>query len=359
MFGGVHRAALGGTVAPMATFRKTASGRWEAQVRRRNIKKSRTFRTKVLAQRWALQVEDEIELGTFVNRTAAERTTFGEMCRRYEDEFTPRKRSNSERGRLRHLGRVLGHHTMAALTPAVLVDYALNRLKTPSERTGKPIQVQSVVHEMNTAAVVCRTAMAIWGIQLPANPVNTAREILRVNKVLSVNSDRTRRPTLLELGALRGGLPNQLPLAMDFAIETCMRRGELVAMRAEHVRGAYLDIPDTKTDTPRTIPLSPLAIDILKRLPKPKDGRIWNLTDGQITRAWGRVTKRLGIEDLRWHDLRREGASRLFEGSTFGRRLTVAEAASITGHKDVRVLMQIYTQVRPETIIGGDVGVEG
>ena len=59
---------------------------------------------------------------------------------------------------------------------------------------------------------------------------------------------------------------------------------------------------------------------------------------------WARACKRAGIEDLRFHDLRHEATSRIFE-----KGLNVMEVAAITGHKDLRML-QRYTHLRAEDL---------
>lgn len=51
--------------------------------------------------------------------------------------------------------------------------------------------------------------------------------------------------------------------------------------------------------------------------------------------SWVRITARAGIEDLHFHDLRHEAISRFFELG-----LTVPEVASISGHRDIRMLMR-------------------
>ncbi len=51
--------------------------------------------------------------------------------------------------------------------------------------------------------------------------------------------------------------------------------------------------------------------------------------------AWQRLLKRTGIDDLHFHDLRHEAISRLFEMG-----LTAPEVASISGHRDLRMLMR-------------------
>ena len=59
---------------------------------------------------------------------------------------------------------------------------------------------------------------------------------------------------------------------------------------------------------------------------------------------WNRACKRAGITDLHFHDLRHEATSRFFE-----KGLNVMEVATITGHKDLRML-QRYTHLRVEDL---------
>ena len=61
-----------------------------------------------------------------------------------------------------------------------------------------------------------------------------------------------------------------------FSIETAIRKGELLQMRHDHINfdKHTLLIPETKTGKPRTIPLSPKAIEILQSMPRRLDGKI-------------------------------------------------------------------------------------
>jgi site-specific recombinase XerD len=66
--------------------------------------------------------------------------------------------------------------------------------------------------------------------------------------------------------------------------------------------------------------------------------------------VWKRVIKIASIEDpdfdtLRWHDLRHEAASRLFE-----KGLHPMEVASITGHRSMQMLKR-YTHLKPESLL--------
>ena len=66
-------------------------------------------------------------------------------------------------------------------------------------------------------------------------------------------------------------------------------------------------------------------------------------TDG-VKRSYMRAIKRAGIEDLRFDDLRHEATTRLFE-----KGLNIMEVASITGHKDLRMLRR-YTHLKAEDL---------
>ena len=57
-----------------------------------------------------------------------------------------------------------------------------------------------------------------------------------------------------------------------------------------------------------------------------------------------RAIRRAGIEDLRFHGLRHEATTRLFE-----KELNIMEVVSITGHRDLRMLRR-YTHLKAEDL---------
>jgi len=71
------------------------------------------------------------------------------------------------------------------------------------------------------------------------------------------------------------------------------------------------------------------------------------MTPNALRLAWGRTTKRAGIEDLHFHDLRHEAISRFFEAG-----LSIPEVALISGHQDYRMLAR-YTHLRAEDLVIG------
>ena len=326
----------------MATF-KQVNGRWEAQIKKAGVRRSKTFATKTLAATWARRIESEIEQGIAQGGTKSATILFADMLRRYEREITPRKRSQrAERSRIQWLERRLGRLRMSDVTAEVLVEYVDERLRQ--------VGVQQVKHELSTIRLVFDAAASIWGVLLPTNPVDRAKAMLRSTRTLSGLRERDRRPRPGELGAILAHLPGHMPELVCFAIETCMRRGELVRQRDEHRHGDVLEIAVTKTDRPRTIPLTPAAQGLLDGLPRNESGATWGLAPDSITGAWQRACRAATVKDLRFHDLRHEGTSRLFEGSTWGRSLSIPEAALITGHSTWSQL-QRYTNLTARHVL--------
>ena len=108
-------------------------------------------------------------------------------------------------------------------------------------------------------------------------------------------------------------------------------------------------LPDTKPGTARDVPLALAARKVLadwrQNSPARIDGRVFGAPPASlIGRAFGRACVRAGIEGLRFHDLRHEATSRLFE-----KGLNPMEAAAITGHKTLAMLKR-YTHLRAEDL---------
>ena len=103
-------------------------------------------------------------------------------------------------------------------------------------------------------------------------------------------------------------------------------------------------IPQTKTGTPRTIPLTPHAQGVIAALPRSITGYLIPTSANALRLAWEQAKRRADIEDLHFHDLRHEAISRFFEMG-----LSIPEVALISGHKDYRMLAR-YTHLRAENI---------
>jgi integrase len=128
------------------------------------------------------------------------------------------------------------------------------------------------------------------------------------------------------------------PLVL-LAMETAMRRGELLALRWEEVdtKRQVARILDSKNGEARSVPLSSRAVAVLEALPRSIDGRVFPTTEDAVKKAFSRACVAAGLKDLHFHDLRHEATSRLAE-----KLPNVIELAAVTGHKDLRMLKRYY-----------------
>ncbi len=138
---------------------------------------------------------------------------------------------------------------------------------------------------------------------------------------------------------------------LSFALETAMRRGEIVKLRWEDVhldyKVGYVELPAsiTKNGSSRIIPLTLRARRILLTQPRASE-TVFSTNENIIKLAYRRLREITGLKDLRLHDLRHEATSRFFERTD----LRAEEIGLVTGHKDRRMLMRYYN-LRPHAFI--------
>ena len=132
---------------------------------------------------------------------------------------------------------------------------------------------------------------------------------------------------------------------IEFAIETGMRRSEILKLRwcdIDLVNG-FASLFDTKNGEDRRALLTRRCIEALQQVPQTNE-QVFPISATCLHLAWNRARKKAGISDLRFHDLRHEAVSRFFEMG-----MSVPEVALISGHKDVRQLFR-YTHLNPNSV---------
>lgn len=321
----------------MATIRELESGKFQAQVRHLGMRAvAKSFKTKSEADRWARLLESEFDRGVFVDRSEAERATVGELIDRYLAEVTPKKKSaRREKQRLLALQRHFGKFSPVTLRSAHIAAYRDARIN--AGRAGA-----TVLKEINSISHLLDVAIKDWGIALPSNPAKLVRRphVARGRERRLMPGEEAKLLAACE----RSHAPMLAPI-VRLALATGMRMGEMLALEWRYVNIAQrvATLPDTKTGDARDVPLSSAAIAVLSALPRHiKDGRVfwtWARADS-LENAWRRAVKATGITDLRFHDLRHEAVSHLFELG-----LNPMEVAAISGHKTLQMLKR-YTHLR-------------
>ena len=321
----------------MATIRKRGDLQWEAQVRRKGFPHvNKTFTYKDDAERWAKETEVAIERGLFFDRTVAERTTLSNLIERYRESILPEKSGKHLAPALRQLDSVLGQYAVSSISSEMIAKHRNERLKTVSASTVKK--------EINLLSRLYDLAGKEWGIPIAANPC------LMVSRPTEPKG-RDRRledgeESALLLACRQSSI--ELEAIVQVALETGARLGELLKLCWKDVNLVKCTgkLFDTKNGEDRVIPLSSRALEALKSLPRHIGGRVfwrWSASDS-FNKTWARACARAGIEDLRFHDLRHEAVSRLFE-----KGLNPMEAASVSGHKTLAMLKR-YTHLRAEDL---------
>jgi integrase len=303
------------------------NAKYQVLVRMHGISISKTFTKKIHAQKWAKSTEVAIESGQYSESLAL--TVKDALIEYQQSKLSHDKRSHPH---IKNAMSGLGKYKADSVLSSQLVAYRNNRLKTHSHQTVK--------HELS---------MVLRSLRWARDELGYADIKIPTVKMPSIPRGRDRRISPQEerdlLDALR--FTSDVQNIVSLAIETGMRRSEIINMRWSDIKlkNRTLHIPQAKTDTPRTIPLSSRAIGILNSLPTSISGKVFEIAADSVSQAFKRACKRANIDDLRFHDCRHEAVTRFFEVG-----LNVMEVAAISGHQDLKML-QRYTHLRAEDLV--------
>jgi integrase len=96
------------------------------------------------------------------------------------------------------------------------------------------------------------------------------------------------------------------------------------------------------TGRPREVPLSRHAVRLLR--PVADREKCFSVSSGTLDTIFRKARDKLLIKDLHFHDSRAEALTRL------SRKVDVMTLAKISGHKDLRILQQVYYRESAEDI---------
>ncbi len=314
----------------MASIFYRGNLQWHAQIRRRGHPAvCKTFETKAAAEVWARRVEADMDSGQFVSTKEAERYTLSECLDRYIEEYIPRlKHPEREANRARAIQkRAIAQRIMATIR-------ATDIGKFRKEREAEGVSGNTIRLDFALLSMLFNYARANWNMESLRNPVELA------TKPKPGDGRDRRLEDDEEERLLAAAAPEFRPIIV-FAIETAMRRSEIANLQWKNVniRGRSVYLPETKNNEARTVPLSSTALAVLNSINP--GGLVFGLLPDQITNAMQLACKHAEIKNLRFHDLRHEATSRLFEKTD----LDVMEIKAITGHKTLQMLAR-YTHLR-------------
>ena len=314
----------------MASFRKR-NFLWQAQVRSRSLGSvSKSFHKKADAVAWAKVQEAAMQTGEWKPKDKRY-STIGDLIQKYLQKVTPHKKgAEPETRRLKRL-----------LKEQALMSIKLDEAKPHHFATFRDIRIKDGNRACQYDLVLLRAAWNIarieWGWPLSENPVS----LIRMPKN---NPPRERRLRTGEYEALKEAARYShswyLWPIIDIAIETAMRRGEILSLQWNNIdfNKQCALLPVTKNGRSRWVPLSQLALDHIKKAPRTTD-LVFPITDVAFRQSWDRLRIRARISDLTFHDLRHESISRKFETG-----MSIPEVMAISGHQTASQLFR-YVQL--------------
>lgn len=330
----------------MAVFDKRGPYQWRARVRRTGYPtKTKTFDTKAEAEAWARDIEGQMDKSIFVDRSLSERETFKDVIKAHLKNITPtHKGAESEQMRLDKFIR----------DETELCAYAMANLRTEHfeayrDRRLKEVKPGTVSRELNLLHSVIQHARR--RLSLLENPISEVRRPKVRDSRFSRLEEGEEEKLLTALDDCRNSYTKP---AVILALETAMRRGELLSLNWDDVdlTKQTATLHDTKNGDARIVPLSLRAIDVLNTLQKKRDKdkvvtldrRVFPISVQSLKCSWERGRKRADMEHFNFHDLRHEAISRLFE-----RGWDAIKVAAVSGHRNMQSLKR-YANFRAEDL---------
>lgn len=318
--------------------------RWRVQVRRKGHDSiSETFPTKTLAQKWATETEASINARRYRDERSLDKITLAELIQQYREELSHVEFGKNKDNVLKALEAKLGHHTLAQLNDDRLTQFVKDRRR---EGAGGV----TIAIDLTYLGGIFKTARQIWKMPVSMDAIATARAYMSHVKISTRSKERSRRPTADELARLCDYFDKRSRLPMrdiiQFAVATAMRLDEIMRLRWDDLNEADKTIvirdrkhPNQKAGNDQEVPLLGDSFAIAMRQPR-TEACIFPYNGGTISSIFPRACRALGIEDLRFHDLRHEGVSRLFE-----RGFRIEQVSLVSGHRDWKMLKR-YTQLK-------------
>lgn len=332
----VSRKRRDGTVAYTAQVRIKRGGKVihsEAQ----------TFNRKSAASAWLKKRETELAQPGVINALNAPDPALREAIDQYVKESTVRL-GKTKAQVLRTIKTYdLADMRCSEITSSDIVAFA-------QSLTSKPQTVKNYLSHLSSIFAIARPA---WGYPLSYEAMQDARTVCARLGLTANSTRRDRRPTMEELdrlmthfGFIRSKRKDSNPMQalVAFAIYSTRRQEEITLLRWDDFEDDRILVrdmkhPGDKWGNDQWTELTPEASAIIKAQPRTGE-RIFPCSTDAIGAAFTRACRVLQIEDLRFHDLRHHGVSRLFE---MGK--TIPQVASVSAHRSWDSLRR-YTHLR-------------
>lgn len=335
----------------MATYRQRG-GRWQAIIRRVDLKATKTFDRLGDAKAWARAREREADMAE--TAPAKMLGTLAPLIDRYDKEVWPVRRWGlNKANELRTLKADLGARLLTDLKPGVLVAYA----------TGLGLSPGGVATRLSYLREVLKTAKALWGTPVPLADIDGAIATAKRLGLAGKSGIRSRRPIPEEIERVIAVADAREQAGIDLSViirilsVLPLRVGELLniqwgdlspSRRTVTIRSRKHPDARVKETNHQEVPLIAFkGVDTFQMVadrPRYLDSP-FPYKRPSVSVAFHQCALRAQVMDLHLHDLRAHSLSALLEAG-----IPIPQVALISGHRNWKILARHYARIDPLSI---------
>jgi integrase len=335
-----RRVRRNGSIAYKAEVRKMRNGQ--------KYQRTRTFDKLAHAKAWEAKELSEASQADNLVALSHRGVTVGKLIADYQEDYG-QGFGRTKKADIQALAKAdLAALPAMALTSGQLIDHVRSRRLT--------VAASTALNDLIWLRAVWRFARTAKGIPVDFTPLDDALAFCRSERLVAKSRRRERRPTAAELkhltshfAAKRGEVP--MVDILWFAVHSARREAEICALlwsdnHDGEMTGLVRDAkhPREKEGNHRRFKYTPEGWEIVQRQPSGREGRIFPFNPKTVGAYFTDACHVLEIEDLRFHDLRHEATSRLFELG-----YSIVEVQQFTLHEDWNTL-KLYTHLRPGAV---------
>lgn len=312
---------------------KKRNNKFQARVRKGPFKNNgltKTFISRVEAKKWIRDVESKLDKSDFIPKQNINYPTLKGLMNQYLSKVSKHKAS--------YQTDVANFKTFSLLFEDLNIP--INKLTARMFARFRDRYMEE--HKASTYQRLMSSIKHMWKVARTEweYPLENILERVRTPKR---DNPRDRRLSIPEYNKILYGNHTDYEFRnlILLVLATGLRLGEISGIRREHIEGNTLLIPRRKNgDTNVKVPLSDNAQSVLKNMELPI-----KLKKRGIQIKWSRLMKKYEIEDLHFHDLRHEAISKYLENG-----VSIQDVQVLSGHRDIRVLMRVYANLRPNQV---------
>ncbi len=284
------------------------------------------------------------------------KTTLKELLDRYEENFKHQRSFSGFKGScLKNFRAYFGEETMISNIRYVDIETYQNHLRQKRIPGDKIRATATVNREISCLRHLFSKAVE-WDL-IEGSPFRRGRSL-----ILKENNSRLRYLSADEISKLLASCPVHLRNIVICALNTGMRRGEILDLKWSQIRDGFIYLHKTKTDEPRQIPVNETLEAVFheirksqqigsehvfiyslknkrKEAPAPQGLKVINPIVGngvkEVKRSFSTALKKAGIENFRFHDLRHTFASHMVM-----RGASLKEVQELLGHKTMTMTLR-------------------